>query len=252
MRTHIQAKRRKTLSDLAEWVLFTFSAIYHNRLNHKIQIWQRKHRDNGIIYYSRLLFMQDLPISVEKLDFNEASIAGFMGVSCLSRKKIYLTNKHSNHVTLVVDALGKSFYNHKFPSPLLVSHVTSWEHAKSPTLTWLSALVDGAVELLTAVSQYEVIFICIRHDAPAPQAWCLNKHLEIICVYLGLLFIAICSGGSALVLSCPVIFALLSTMTAHPHGIHCSNHPNQSANKTDTFANKSMQECSNFSLFRYD
>lgn len=144
-----------------------------------------------------------------------------------SQKKIYLTNKHSNHVTLVVDAVFYVFFsNHKFPSPLLVSHVTSWEHAKSPTLTWLSATMDGALELLTMVSQYEVIIICIRDDALAPKAWSLHKHLEIICVCLGLLFIAICSGGSALVLCCLVIFALLSTVAAHPHGIHSSNHPN--------------------------
>lgn len=34
----------------------------------------------------------------------------------------------------------------------------------------------------------EVIIICIGHDALASKPWCLKKHLEIICVHLGLLF----------------------------------------------------------------
>lgn len=46
----------------------------------------------------------------------------------------------------------------------------------------------------------EVIIICIRHDVPAPEPWCLNKHLEIICVHLDLLFSGLCSSGSALTL----------------------------------------------------
>lgn len=44
----------------------------------------------------------------------------------------------------------------------------------------------------------EVIIICIGHDAPAPKPQCLKKHLEIICVHLGLLFFyqqqQLCSG----------------------------------------------------------
>lgn len=75
----------------------------------------------------------------------------------------------------------------------------------------------------------EVIGICIRHDAPAPQPRRLNKHLEIICVHLGLLF---CSTGPAVALRYPVLVGQLSTAPSQANGIHCSN---QSINQPDAF-----------------
>lgn len=74
----------------------------------------------------------------------------------------------------------------------------------------------------------EVIIICIRHDAPAPKPCCLKKHLEIICVHLGLLFFGPPAVAAAFPqpLCCFVITTPLSTMTARPHGVDCSNHPN--------------------------
>lgn len=76
----------------------------------------------------------------------------------------------------------------------------------------------------------EVIIICIRHDALVPKPKCLYKHLEIICVHLGLLFVDLRSSScSALALCCLVIITLLSTVTAHPYGIH--HHLKQSVNQ---------------------
>lgn len=66
----------------------------------------------------------------------------------------------------------------------------------------------------------EVIGICIRHDAPAPKPRRLNKHLEIICVHLGLLF---CSAGPAVALRYPVLVGQLSTAPSQPNGIHCKS-----------------------------
>lgn len=68
----------------------------------------------------------------------------------------------------------------------------------------------------------EVIIICIQHDALAGKARRLNKHLEIICVYLSLLFFAIRGGGGGggVLLPCCHRQRLLITMA--------SNYPNQS------------------------
>lgn len=127
-----------------------------------------------------------------------------------------LLNKHINRVTLVVDALGKSrvFCNHKPPLPLLVLHVTSWGHAKSRVCLMIKCLTCMRLwGCWPGCHSAEVIIICIRHDALVPKPWCLNKHLKIICVHLGLLFFGLRCSSPATPLHRLVIITLLSTMT---------------------------------------
>lgn len=62
--------------------------------------------------------------------------------SIISLIEMDFLNKHINRATLFVDALGKSWVlcNHKPPLPLLVLHVTSWGHAKSPVCLMIKCL----------------------------------------------------------------------------------------------------------------
>lgn len=133
-------------------------------------------------------------------------------------EEIYL-RKLINHVTSRVEALGKSqvFCHHNPPSPLVVLNVKSWRTCKilcadlMKCITWMRLPGCWAWR-----RSKKVIIICIRHDAASPMPYLLNKHLEVICVHLGLLFFSPCSSstttheGAALAPCCSV--SLVSTL----------------------------------------
>lgn len=145
------------------------------------------------------------------------------GVSHLSPKTISLTNNLCSHVTFACWCFRK------------ISRFFLWSQISfGPACTACDKLrtcknLDGVL-MWTRLRgcwlwfhRTEVIIICIRHNALAGKAWCLNKHLEIICVYLSLLFFAIRSsgssgrgGGSGLVFCCLGIIAVINSDCSSP------------------------------------
>lgn len=120
--------------------------------------------------------------------------SGFMTEHHVS---IYLTNKH--HVTFARRCIRKMlcfFLQSQIPfgSACVACHK-------------LRACKNALIEhqhgwgCCPSVRSVEVIVICIRLDALAPKARRLNKHLEIVCVHLSLLFF-VHGGDLALVLRC--------------------------------------------------